>query len=67
VVIFIHFYEMVIYVRPSVTLFRLFHTLRWAGKGTNPIGTYYFQLRAKPPVAYIVATTPGKWDRWRED
>jgi hypothetical protein len=29
--------------------------------------TYYFQLRAKPPVAHITAITPGKWDRWMED
>jgi hypothetical protein len=58
---------MIIYVRPSVTLFKLFHTLRWAGKGTNPIGTYYFQLRAKGLVAYITDITPGKRDCWRED
>jgi hypothetical protein len=42
VAIFIHFCEMFIGVRPSIPLFRLFHVLRWAGKGTNPIGTYYF-------------------------
>jgi hypothetical protein len=63
VAIFVHFYEVFICVRPSVTLFRLFHTLRWAGKGTNPIVTYYFQLRAKPLAAYIMAITLGKWDR----
>jgi hypothetical protein len=67
VAIFVHFYEMFICVRPSVTLFRLFHTLQWAGKGTNPIDTYYFQLWAKPPVAYIVAIIPIKWDCRRED
>jgi hypothetical protein len=44
VAIFVHFCEMFIYVQPSVILFRLFHTLRWAGKGTDLIGTYYFQL-----------------------
>jgi hypothetical protein len=28
---------------------------------------YYFQLRAKGPVASVAAISPGKWDRWRED
>jgi hypothetical protein len=62
VAIFVHFCEMFICVRPSVTLFRLFHTLRWARKVMNPISTYYFQLRAKPPVVYIAAITLSKWD-----
>jgi hypothetical protein len=44
VAIFIHFCEMFINVQPSIPLFQLFHILRWARKGTNPIGTYYFQL-----------------------
>jgi hypothetical protein len=44
VAIFIHFYEMFVGVRPSVPLFRLFHMLRWVGKGSNLIGPYYFQL-----------------------
>jgi hypothetical protein len=42
VAIFIHFYGMFIGVRPSIPIFRLFHMLHWAGKGTNLIGTYYF-------------------------
>jgi hypothetical protein len=67
VAIFVHFCEMFICVRASVTLLRLFHTLRWVGKGTNPIGTYYFHLQAKGPAVYITAITPGKWDCWRED
>jgi hypothetical protein len=67
VAIFVHLCEMFICVRALVTLFRLLYMLRWVGKGMNPISTYYFQLRAKPPVAYIVAITPGKWDHWRED
>jgi hypothetical protein len=29
-VIFIHFYDMFAYVRPSVSLFRSFHVLRWS-------------------------------------
>jgi hypothetical protein len=63
VVIFIHFCEMFIGVRPSIPLFQLFHLLRWAGKGTNLVSPYYFQLRAKGPVAYIVAVSPCKWGR----
>jgi hypothetical protein len=41
--------------------------LHWARKGTNLIDTYYFHLRARGPVAYIVAVRPGKWDPWRAD
>jgi hypothetical protein len=67
VAIIVHFYEMSVGVRPSIPLFRLFHVLHWVGKGMNPIGTYYFQLRARGPVAYVVVVSLGKWDRWRED
>jgi hypothetical protein len=42
VVIFINFCEMFVRVWPSVPLFWMFHVLRWARKGTNPVGTYYF-------------------------
>jgi hypothetical protein len=49
--IFIHFCEMFIYARPSVSLFWLFHLLRWSGKGSGVIGAYYFQLCAKGPIA----------------
>jgi hypothetical protein len=42
VAIFIHLCEMFVGVRPSIPLFQLFHVLRWAGKGMNLIGTYYF-------------------------
>jgi hypothetical protein len=44
---FIHFCEMFVCVRSSISLFRLFHVLRWSRKGSCLIGTYYFQLRAK--------------------
>jgi hypothetical protein len=67
VVIFIHFCEMFVGMRPSIPIFQLFHVLRWAGKGMNLIGTYYFQLRARGPVAYTTAVSPDKCDRWRED
>jgi hypothetical protein len=42
VAIFIHFCEMFVGVWPSIPLFWLFHMLHWAGRGMNPIGTYYF-------------------------
>jgi hypothetical protein len=41
VVIFIHFCEMFFCVRPSVTLFCMFHVLRWSRKGSGLIGAYY--------------------------
>jgi hypothetical protein len=44
VAIFVLLCELFVCVRPLVSLFRLFHTLRCAAKGTNPIHTYYFQL-----------------------
>jgi hypothetical protein len=67
VVIFVHFRKMFISMWPSVPLFQLFQAVHWVRKGMNPIGTYYFQFRAKEPVAYIAAVSPSKWDRWRED
>jgi hypothetical protein len=67
VVIFVHFCEMFIGVRPTIPLFRLFHVLHWVEKGMNPIDKYYFQLWAWGSVAYIVAISTGKWDRWREN
>jgi hypothetical protein len=67
VAIFIHFCEMFICVRPSVTLFQMFHVLRWSGKGSGLIGTYYFQLWAKGSFAYIMLISSSKWDRRRED
>jgi hypothetical protein len=54
VAIFMHLYEMYVYVRPSVY-------------STSPLGSYYFQHRTKGPSVYIDALNPGKWDHWRED
>jgi hypothetical protein len=42
VAIFIHFCEMFVCVRPSVTLFWMFLVLRWFRKGSGLINTYYF-------------------------
>jgi hypothetical protein len=65
--IFIHFCEMFICVRPSGSLFWLFHMLSWSQKGSGLIDAYYFQLQAKGPITYITPISPGKWDRWRDD
>jgi hypothetical protein len=58
---------MFICVRLLVTLFQMFHVLRWSGKGSGLIGTCYFQIWARGPIVYIVHISVGKWDRWRED
>jgi hypothetical protein len=63
-VIFIHFCEMFVCARPSVSLF---HMLRWSGKGSGLIDAYYFQLRGKGLITYIVPISLAKWDHWRED
>jgi hypothetical protein len=67
VAILVHFCEMFVCVRPSVTLFRMFHVLRWSGKVPALIDAYYFQLRAKGPITYIAPINSDKWDGWRED
>jgi hypothetical protein len=65
VVIFIHLCEMFISMRPSVTLFQMFHVLRWSKNASSLIGAYYFQLWATSLITYITPITHGKWDRWR--
>jgi hypothetical protein len=61
-VIFVHFYEMFVCVRPSVTLFWMFHMLRWSEMGSGLIGAYYFQLWAKGSITYITPISSSKWD-----
>jgi hypothetical protein len=58
VAIFIHFYEMFVYVRSSVHLLWLFHVLRSCGRSPSHLGAYYFQLRAKGPATYITSLSP---------
>jgi hypothetical protein len=41
--------------------------LRSSGRSPTNLGAYYFQLRAKGPVTYIMSLTPDKWDWWIED
>jgi hypothetical protein len=60
VAIFIDFCEMFICVPLLVTLFRMFHMLRWSRKGSGLIGTYYIQIWAKGPIAYITPSSSGK-------
>jgi hypothetical protein len=76
VVIFVHFYEMFVRVRPSVRLFRRFHVMRPVNKQPPCLSGYYFQHRlsgyyfqhqTKGPSKYITALSPDRWERWRED
>jgi hypothetical protein len=66
VVIFTHFYEMFMGVRPSVHLFQCFHVLCPVNKQLPCLGGYYFQHRTKGPSKYIAALNPGRWECWRE-
>jgi hypothetical protein len=67
VVIFVHFCEMFVGVRPSVRLFRCFHVMRPVNKQPPCLSGYYFQQRTKGPSKYIAALSPDRWERWRED
>jgi hypothetical protein len=67
VAIFIHFCDMFICMRPSVTLFWTFHVMRWSIKGSDLISAYYLQLRAKGPITYIMPISPDKWYRGRDN
>jgi hypothetical protein len=60
VAIFIDFCEMFICVPLLVTLFRMFHMLRWSRKGSGLNSTYYIQIWAKGPIAYITPSSSGK-------
>jgi hypothetical protein len=62
-----HLCEMFFGVRPSVYLFRLYHMLCSTGHDAGQISGFYFQHRVRDPVLYIVAVSPGKWDRWRQE
>jgi hypothetical protein len=58
--IFIHFYVIFVCMRPSVTLFRMFHVFCWSGKGSGLIYAYYFQIRTKGPITYIAPISSSK-------
>jgi hypothetical protein len=63
VTIFVHLCEMYVCVRSSVHLFWRFHMLHSSKRNPAPLGGYYFQHRTKGPSMYIVALSPGRWDR----
>jgi hypothetical protein len=65
--IFAHFCEMFMGVRPSVRLFWWFHVLRLVNRQPPRLGGYYFQHRTKGSSKYIITLSPGRWERWRED
>jgi hypothetical protein len=67
VVIFIHFYEMFVGVRPSVQLFWRFFIMKAASQHPPLISGYYFQHRTHGHTRYIVLVSPGRWERWRDD
>jgi hypothetical protein len=67
VAIFMHLCKMYVCMHPLVHLFCCFYVLRFARRSSTPIGSYYFQHRAKGLSKYIAALRPGKWDGWRED
>jgi hypothetical protein len=67
VVIFAHFCEMFVGVRPSVRLFWWFHVLRPRNRQPPRLGSYYFQHRMKSPSKYLAALSPSRWEHWRED
>jgi hypothetical protein len=67
VAIFVHLYEMYVWVRPSVWLFRCFFVLKAASQRLSLIGGYYFQRRTQDHARYNVPVSLGRWERWRED
>jgi hypothetical protein len=67
VMIFAHFCEMFVGVRPSVRLFWWFHVLCPRNRQPPRLGSYYFQHRMKSPSKYLAALSPSRWEHWRED
>jgi hypothetical protein len=67
VTIFVHLYEMLVGVRPSVRLFRCFFVLKAVSPHPPLIGGHYFQHRTPGHACYITPVSPGRWERWRED
>jgi hypothetical protein len=62
VVIFIHFCEMFMGVRPSVRLFCRFHVLHAVSRHPSRIDGYYFQHRTKGPSKCIPALSSDTWE-----
>jgi hypothetical protein len=67
VAFFAHFCEMFVGVWLLVHLFWRFHILRPVNKQPPHLGGCYFQHQTKGPSKYIIALSPDRWERWRED
>jgi hypothetical protein len=67
VVIFVHFYEMFVGVRPSVWLFWHFFVMKAARLHPPLIDGYYFQCWMQNLSRYIAPVSLGRWERWRDD
>jgi hypothetical protein len=65
--VFVHFMEMFVGVRPCVTMFKHFYALVGSGRSKCAIGTYYLQLRHGMSSSYISAFSNAKWEDWRRD
>jgi hypothetical protein len=66
VVVFTHFMEMFVGVRPCTTIFSHFYALVGTGRSKREVGAYYFQLQHEMASSYIIAFPSSKWEDWRE-
>jgi hypothetical protein len=66
VVVFAHFMEMFVGVRPCTAIFRYFYALVRIGRSKREVGAYYFQLRHGMANSYISAFSSAKWEDWRD-
>jgi hypothetical protein len=67
VVVFAHFMERFVGVRPCTAIFKHFYALVGTGRAKrSEIGAYYFQLRHGMAGSYIAAFSSSKWEYWRE-
>jgi hypothetical protein len=67
VAIFIHFYKMYVGVWPLVHLFRFSTYCALLERGHPPSVATTSSTGTKGTTMYIIALTPSKWDRWRDD
>jgi hypothetical protein len=67
VVIFAHFMEMFMGVKPCVSVFKHYYSLVGSRRSKDEIGGYYFQLRHSESRSYISAFSSAKWEGWRND
>jgi hypothetical protein len=67
VVIFIHFCEMFMGVRPSMQLFWRFFVIKATSQHSPLIGSYYLQRWTQGHAHYIRPISLFRWERWRDD